>query len=64
MHPTELIPAHVKRHLTAVGYNEIQADDAAENILTKYKRSQIKATEFLKEAEKYAKEQFGKPKRR
>lgn len=62
MNAQQLIEINTRRHVLGLGYTEEEAADAAAVIVERYKRNQFaKATDFLDDAAKYVRQQFGKP---
>ncbi len=57
----DFVHNHTMQHLKRKGYSESQAKRAADSMLALFNRNQIDIGRFLSEAEKFAKEQYGRP---
>lgn len=58
----ELIQLQTRRHIASLGYTPAEAEDTANMIVDMYRKNLlVKATDFLADATKYAKQQYGKP---
>lgn len=59
----DFIHKNVFNQIKALGYNEEQSESTANDVLTRYNRSSIKSNQLLEEARKFAKKNYGSPKK-
>jgi len=62
MNASDFIVQQIRKSMISKGYNDLQANDVANHILTQWKQNKLaKPTQFLEEAHNYARHQFGTP---